>query len=288
MSNSPPDGEFDESNLLKEWLVGVSVANSENLDDYGYTPEDVNQVIARLSETLVSAGARLAFGHDWRPDGIMESINRTIASCRNPVDSKHPWVENFLPWPNEPAASEELRLDMEQRGLVRITQTGLPEGYQPQADPSGDDRSMSLCQARQKMTATANARVCIGGKAKSSMGFHAGIVEEAWRAAQAKQPVYAAGFLGGASADLAAVLLGSEQSFPSMHVIESRKVSHEELSRQYPELLPPADLTSRFKESRGFQKRSGLNPEEWQTLLKSRDIEVFSALVIRGLRKLAA
>lgn len=283
MSNSNPDGEHDGSTPLNEMLVGVSVANSENLDDYGYTPDEVNRVTARLSEALISSGARLAFGHDWRPDGIMEAINRIIVSCQEPANSAHPWVENFLPWPQNPAASEEVRIDMEERGLVRITQTGLPDGYQPNTDPSPDDMSVSLCWARQQMTGAASARVCLGGKTKSSMGFHAGIVEEAWRAAEAKQPVYVAAFLGGAAADLTAVLLGSNEEFASMSVIESRQDSHAELSSQFPNLIPPADLADRFKKPTGFQKRSGLNPDEWEMLLKASDIEVFAALVVRGL-----
>ncbi len=270
-------------------MVGISVANSPDLDKYGYSADDVNRVIVQLCESLVHDGARLAFGHDWRPDGVMDAINRAIVSAQEPGSPDSPWVENFLPWPTQPTASEEVRFDLQQRGLVRITETGLPDNYRPGLEPTDKDRAVALCWLREKITECSAARVCIGGKIESAQGFHAGVLEEAWRAAKAERPVYVARFLGGASAVLANELLGkgdAKQKALAMTVLEKRRPDFNDVKDIIPDLLPAEDLSAVLLEKDLLRKQSGLDEDDWRLLLTASDVNVFTALVLRGLRKL--
>ena len=183
-------------------VVGISVANSEDLDQLGYTADDVNRVTVRLSEALLSAGARLVFGHDWRHDGIMDAIS-CIAAKYHPSgqSSSEPMIQNLLPWPDEPLLDAEVRGDLEQRGLIKIEQIGLPD-CQWTSPTDKIARAIALTHLRRELAGRIHARVCIGGKETSSQGFYAGIVEEAWTAAANGQPLYVGRFLGGASARL--------------------------------------------------------------------------------------
>ena len=55
---------------LEGKAIGISVALGEDHARCGYGAEEMNRTVVRLSEVLLSAGARLVFGHDWRPYGI--------------------------------------------------------------------------------------------------------------------------------------------------------------------------------------------------------------------------
>src|SRR5262245_17346595 len=59
---------------LEGVVVGISVAFGEDSYKGGFTEEEMNCSVVRLGGSLLAAGARLVFGHDWRPNGVMASI----------------------------------------------------------------------------------------------------------------------------------------------------------------------------------------------------------------------
>jgi hypothetical protein len=59
---------------LSGCVIGISISESEEMDRLGFDRSEMNRCVVRLSESLLSAGARLAFGHDWRPGGVMEAV----------------------------------------------------------------------------------------------------------------------------------------------------------------------------------------------------------------------
>src|SRR4030088_181367 len=59
---------------LADCVVGISISESEEMVQLGFDRSEVNRCVVRLSESLLGAGARLAFGHDWRPGGVMEAV----------------------------------------------------------------------------------------------------------------------------------------------------------------------------------------------------------------------
>jgi len=261
--------------------VGISVANSEDLDQLGYTVDDVNRVTVRLSEALLSAGARLVFGHDWRRDGIMAAISR-IAVKHQPSGqcTSEPMIQNLLPWPTEPMLDAEVRADLEKRGLIKIEQIGLPE-CQWTSPTDLIARAIALTHLRRELARRTQARVCIGGKEKSSQGFYAGIIEEAWTAAADKQPLYVASFLGGASARLVEAIQNTQKA-DSIAALKPIAAVYNPAASAAPELVPPKDLFNGFDPDQ-LQQNSGLDPDDWTRLLGASDVAPFAALVIRGL-----
>src|SRR5262245_13798955 len=182
MMSSSPDWS---SRPLAGWVVGVSVANSEDLASHGYSPDDVNRATVRLAEALLSSGARLIFGHDWRPDGVMEAICRIAVTFQPPVRSMSlPLIQNLLPWPAQPTLEPNLRADLEKRGLLLVQPLELPNcDWNSPDDPLA--RAIALTSLRRELAKRSHARVCLGGKSQSSEGFFAGIAEEAYNAAVA-------------------------------------------------------------------------------------------------------
>ena len=276
-----------EKRMLHGWVVGISVSDSDDLAAHGYGPGDVNRVIVRLSEALLSAGARLVFGHDWRPDGVMDAICRIAVGFQSlPKDrAPDPLIQNLIPWPDKPILEPELRNELEQRGLLRVVTVAIPQNNWSSANyPIA--RAIALTQLRRRLVDLTNARVCLGGKEKNVQGFHAGVIEEAYNAAVAKHPVYVGRFLGGAAAKLVAGITHPNVKQKAFRVVEGKENQHNEvLKSTCANLVAEKDLSSGFQ-SESMEKASGLNTDDWQRLLNAPDIEVFSTLVIRGLGQL--
>lgn len=194
------------SRPLHGLVIGLSVSVSENIGAWGYTPDDVNRVTVRMSEALLAAGARLMFGHDWRPDGIMDALCRLAVKYQPAGDanSAEPLIQSLLPWPVQTSLDPTLRVELEQRGVLRIESMPAPAGDWP----SNDDptaKAVALSELRIALGERCDARICVGGKEAKKKddvigGFFAGVIEEAYRTATAGKPLYIGSFLGGASA----------------------------------------------------------------------------------------
>ena len=275
--------------------IGISVSNSDDLANFGYTGDDVNRVTVRLCEALLEAGARLVFGHDWRPDGVMDAICRSAVKHQPPMQKgqSKPLLLSLLPWPDQPRLDPDVRRDLEQRGVMRIESVGLPEGEMPTTDKD-ELRAVALSHLRRKLAEQTDARVCLGGKEKGVQGFYAGVVEEAYNAAREGKPVYVGTFLGGAAAKVASYLrpAAGARATRSIDVFAPKSRGDKKDVPKTRAIIYDADeenLSAGF-DSVELQKNSGLSTEDWQRLLEAPDVETFSALVIRGLkqRRLAA
>jgi hypothetical protein len=273
--------------ILDGWVIGISIGNSEDLDKYGYVSSDINRVTIRLSEALLGEGARLVFGHDWRPDGVMEAICNIAVRCQAPSSTKgtpSPLIQNVLAWPDKPFLDSELRRELEQRSVLKVYSVGIPDSnWTSPTDPTA--RAIALTHMRREMTKHTNARVCIGGKESKAEGFFAGVIEDAYNAAIDGEPLFIGRFLGGAAAKLVDTLKDSTKIAPVLHVIAEKENLFKQVCESDPSLVPKTtDLSTAFK-SKQLQKESGLSPADWESLLIAQDIEAFSALVIRGLSK---
>lgn len=290
------------SNLrpLENLVVGMSVSEPEDLAEFGYTSADVNRAIVRLSEALLSTGARLIFGHDWRPDGIMDAVCRLAIRYQpsDQVNASQPLIQSLLAWPNTSSMEPTLRRELEQRGVLRIEM--LPAPPDVGREPTELSRALSLFHMRKELATRCDARVCLGGKAgrdkkRPVQGFYSGIVEEAVRAIQEGRPVYIGSFLGGVSAIMADILQAETAlAHDVFTVVPYRKSELQKAVARDKKLDPedqvlqghlPTDLAPLFSRSE-LQKRSGLN-ENWKELLDAPDTESFVTWVIRGLRQVA-
>src|SRR4051812_10626969 len=59
---------------LSGCAVGISISETQDLTGQHFDAYEVNRCVALLAETLLGNGARLVFGHDWRPNGVMMAV----------------------------------------------------------------------------------------------------------------------------------------------------------------------------------------------------------------------
>ena len=201
---------------LSGCAVNVSVSESEDSTTRGFPKWQVNRATLQVVTALFGQGATLVFGHDWRDDGVMEAICNFARQVQAsvplaPADadaSGEPVLLNVLPWPDAPVLSAP---DLDQlRTTLRVVQAGLPELLRHLEDAGRAEqqgggplyrylRARGLTFLRHRLTALSHARLCLGGRRGGSQGRYPGVVEEAFLALQAHQPLYIAGLLGGAS-----------------------------------------------------------------------------------------
>ena len=116
--------------------VGLSVSGDEaELARRGFTLEGMNRFTVRVARALLAEGAGLAFGHDWRPEGVMEAI-ASIAFDHQPtaaVAGAAPAILNLVPYPNRRSETDaDLLARLE--GIVEVRAAGLPTDLPPMAE----------------------------------------------------------------------------------------------------------------------------------------------------------
>ncbi len=271
---------------LRGITVGISVAFGEDSARRGFTEDEMNRSVVRLSEGLLAAGANLVFGHDWRLHGVMAAVARLAVRFEPPASATRPAMDdapcritNLVPFGTHPELPEELRRDLEDRGLLRIEEGRPPRDVITGAAelPAPVRRALALSELRRRMADLCHARVGLGGKYERFEGFWAGIFEEAWSAARRNQPVYLSCLMGGA----AARVLEACQTGEWARLLEPRLAA--------PDSLPESPRQPEVRElldARLLQGRSGLELDDWHRLVTATDIEGVLALVLKGLRRL--
>jgi len=292
-----------EARPLEGLSVGISISLDEDSRRYGFSAEEeVNRAVLRLSDSLLAAGARLVFGHDWRPTGVMSAVARFAVNYDLPTEitrgdrSKACRITNLVPWDRKPELPADLRRDLEQRGILRIEQIAPEEA--PKFFPEVELPNMStssravftgvgLIALRRRLAELCDARICIGGKSKNYQGFVPGILEEAIGSAkkQDRNCVLLSGLIGGAAGMILRASVSNNWEeltrFPLPPDVEEElgEVFVSFLRQTYKEEAP------KFLAAPALIERSGLDAEDWNRLAGARDIEVVIALAIKALRR---
>jgi SLOG cluster2 len=292
-----PSSPKSATGSLEGIRIGISVALGEDSALHGFGEEEMNRAIVRLSDSLLSSGAQLAFGHDWRPNGVMSAVARLavsydpgIARTDDQSGGRSCRITNLVPWGRRPELPPDLRDDLEQRGILRVEEVGLPPAIaaHEQELTRRTLRATGLCVLRRRLTSLCDARICLGGKFRDYEGFWPGILEEALASALSgpEHTLLISGIMGGATEKV----LQAARSADWRDFIQPK--SEGELGRGFeeirtldpsilPEMLRAPELLSR----ENLERRSGLDAADWQRLAGARDIEVVAALVIKALLK---
>jgi hypothetical protein len=205
-------------------VVNLSISESEESLYRGFPAWQVNRTMLQVVAALFGQGAGVAFGHDWREDGVMEAVHSFAQQVQPPVplspqeaeNAGVPLLQNYLPWPDEPRLSKE---DLERlASTLRVEKAGLPEQlrpYEEAARTEGPDspqyryvRARGLTHLRHRLDAVSHARFCLGGRTMGSAGRYPGLIEEALLALQEDRPLYLAGALGGATRQIISAIEG--------------------------------------------------------------------------------
>lgn len=292
--------------LLQGCYVGISVSESETSSRRGFPPAQVNRATFDIAAALVGQGARVVFGHDWRPDGIMEAVCRIALLTTPEILTGRPedahTIENLLPWPPGEEYLEEKDLDR-LNAIVRIKQLDLPEGLSEfqRADigkgPFKDYlRARGLTHLRRALDEHTHARVCFGGKTRNYQGRYPGIFEEAYFTVLSRKPIYLAGSFGGATAELIGAVMGK----PMPEALENESHRMREIYRSYADrergadtsgdrVVNPKVIWSTFQELglSGLSELNRLSEKENLALFESLVLERTINLILAGVGRLS-
>jgi hypothetical protein len=267
---------------LAGWVVGISVSETEEMDRLGFDRAEMNRCVIRLSESLFAAGARLAFGHDWRPGGVMEAVAALAVRYFNvrrgahgqPAEREAPIINRVAP-PDIPYLSQQQMLSNDESAsaapppnpMVRLLE-GIVDARQTPA-PAGTQRATALSLMREELAELCDIRVCLGGKLSGFGGTMPGILEEALGSLRKQRPVFASGIFGGASRIIVHAMSNGRVEFPT-------PVRGEGL----------IDVARELR-ARSGDVRRGLEAPEEDLLWRSTSIEQSVELILRGAVQLA-
>src|SRR5258707_5180721 len=94
---------------LSPLLVNLSLSESADSEGLGFPASELHRTLLRLVAMLLGQGARLSLGHDWRDDGVMESVSSYVQRYRPTIGQlkNAPLITNLLPWPDSSHVSPQ-------------------------------------------------------------------------------------------------------------------------------------------------------------------------------------
>jgi hypothetical protein len=267
----------------------VSISESEDCGRRGISPAEVTRATIRIAEIMTCNGVALTFGHDWRPEGVMDSL---YAYVRHSHLKATPFITNYLAWPDTPQLSQAAQTAL--RPAVQIVSVGLPGDVAAakRSRSPGRDRFLrvrALTHMRRTMSDRTSAQLCIGGRVSGYQGRWPGVIEEAFIASVRGKPLYVSEVFGGAAAEAVAALRHRRvrrRSTPSPDLVAAFERFGRGRSANYRLDL---DVAMRRFESfgvTGLSRTNGLTVTENRQLLAAGSIDTVCALVLRGLANL--
>lgn len=283
--------------------VGVSLSESADAQGRGFTSEQINRTTVQVVAGLLGQGVSIAFGHDWRPDGVMEVVHAFALQVQQPADSaarRRPLITNLIPWPDKPYLREAERELL--AGTLRVDRAGLPGDLMPfalQGLNGGTDsriyrylRARGLTHLREQLSSLSAGRICLGGTTSRYAGRYPGVVEEAYLELTSGKPLFVSAVAGGASQQIIDAILGKPmppEFCPASDVIglyrdppvgEATEVPQRQVDRE--------QVWQAFREAgvRGLSRLNRLSLEENDELFHTRALERFVELVLTGLARL--
>jgi SLOG cluster2 len=260
-------------------IVGISVSDpdSSELERHGVTEDHLRHAFVEIVRQVFAAGHSIAYGGDLRARGFTETLVallRTYSVKDAPAPTR---VRQYLAHP--------AWKDLSAADLSPLASIATVVRVQPHGDRSGGEtagRARDFTAMRAAMTEETDARIAVGGRLHGQSGRWPGIVEEAYLAVRAARPLFVAGGLGGAAERLADAVRGD---WPQ-ELTDDYQAAHTEVHGELVDAgVGPSETELRETLVRA-ELRNGLEPEENALLLRTTDLDLLVALILRGLHAL--
>nr|WP_281501892.1 hypothetical protein [Aliiroseovarius sp. F20344] len=280
---------YKKTDPLRGLTLSISISESQDAKDNGYTKREVNRSVRDISRAVLAQGGHVAFGHDWREDGVMAEVMRMVVDYQSQQSGsmfgKIP-MTNVVPWPRRTSIPEDLR--ERYRDVLKIIEmppVEAQDGISKMSEFIAE--ANALTQARIELTRRSNARLCIGGRVRGSSGFCAGIVEEAALCFTAGLPLYVTRHFGGASSQVIAAIEGKNtielEAFWASGGVASALVEQGKTDDLF---YNRANIFGKFG-IREISRKNGLSIEENQQLFNARSMAEVIGLTLTGLGRVA-
>jgi CHAT domain-containing protein len=209
------------ANPFDELQVAMSLSDSPSVDgEEGYTDHHIVDATVYLARCLISAGAHIAYGGDFRPGGYTEILSDLVSAYRQAAGGDpavlHGYVGAVLKLSD---ASDNVQIRAHHMGRGSFKKEAL---LPPPADDLDQDLwGLYFSDMRRAMARHTQAHVVLGGgsvpriddKGSEQAGYtgrYPGVVEEAWRSLEIGQPLYVVGGYGGAAGLVADLIEGKK------------------------------------------------------------------------------
>ena len=300
---------------LEGMQVAMSLSESPDADGpEGFTEHHVYDATVSIARSLISAGAAIAYGGDFRTGGYTPLLGQLIQNYNQTASKRAQNLHSYLAAnldlgeapPNVPLSFHHLKESPDFAAEARLPIPAKPAGpTQPPAAFYFSDMRRVMekhTQARVILGGNADARVEQGGKGYG--GRYPGVVEEAWRTLEAGHPLYVAGGFGGA-AGMVADLLEGKATPPKLldgtwmasefYAENARKLDEHPARTDLGLPKTIADLAGAIvalaapllKTDESSLAWNGLSVADNRRLFRTRDPVELAALVSRGLLRVA-
>lgn len=290
--------------------ISISISESNDSSSRGFPSWQINRVTLQLVAAFFGQGASLVFGHDWREDGLMEAIYGFARQVQPPIPlseentaaESQPLLWNVLPWPDAPYLSGPDRerlsstLRVESAGLPMLLQALADEAFQAASNDKRRNyvRARGLTHLRHRLTEISDVRLCLGGRGSGFAGRYPGVVEEAYLALRAQQPLYLVGLLGGVTEQVIDALQGKQmpESFCSAlpHGLYRQFSERELAGGADDDRVIDRELVWAEFANTGIERlaaANGLSVEENLSLMRTPVIDQVIELVLTGVSRIA-
>lgn len=292
--------------------IAFSISDSPDVNGpQGFTKEHIDDVAVYIARCLISTGAHLAYGGDFRLGGYTGIFSELISAYRQTAgksdDILHSYLAAFVALSDAPDNLPISAHHLDREPLK--SEALLPS---PKLDASnGIPKALYYSDMRRVMTRHMLARVILGGASKPGIpeinqkgygGLYPGVVEEAWRTLEAGQPLYVIGGFGGAAGIVAALMNGRETPKDLEDSTWMKHDSYKSLAKEitaspfFQKLNLPANMNALDTSIRALAAKflasddtaiewNGLSLDENRELMWTRDPLRIVTLVFQGLRK---
>ena len=290
-----PMSHFTESINLQEKQIGISIAESSDIGEYGLSMDMFKDLTIEITRHILKANGKMIYGGDLREKGATE-LFRDLAKQygqKEKAEANVQYIKNYLAWPLYNDLTKEKEADyLASRIELKRAKPGVAvlsdevDQYIPYvlSEESKIKWATSLTQMRTDSISESAARIAAGGKSQGFSGFMPGIAEEFMIAYQSKKPIFLIGGFGGC-AHMLADILEHKANAQMMYDVAVQNV-------EYRDFIAYSEAKG-YKIDYGFFDKittdglhDGLEPDDRIRLFHSVDIIEIVSLILKGLSKI--
>lgn len=284
---------------LENLRIGISIADpsEEQIKMLGQTEEHLMKLSKTLAGYLVSRGALLVYGGDFRKKGFTEHLVMEAHIWNERLKMNHIHFRDYVAWPIYNRNEEEIKdWEAEYAKIAQIIRTGIPTGVRklvgerneifPDSIENRYILGKCLTEMRKKMLSDCDVCICAGGKSSGYTGKMPGVLEEIVMAAEKGIPLFLLGGFGGITQNVCQL---RETGTTKDCLTEEWQIRNNE---QYRELLEYYDQAG---EKIDYEKavslicsadlKNGLTEEENVRLYRTVYVDEAVELVLKGMKR---
>ena len=182
--------------LFTNKKIAISISESENLEELGFSKIHQQDTILELTRYLIINGATLLYGGDLRSEGYTFLFSEVVKQY-TPHKNNKKYYENYFSFPIYLNIQEKQNLDFIKNG-VKVNKVSPPEELNLNINefypPIGNDNlfiwSECLTKMRNQMNDDNHARIFMGGRKSNFKGKYPGLLEEVILSLKSDKPTY--------------------------------------------------------------------------------------------------